>query len=247
MSSGGLPRTRLDLVTWATGVVAAVCVVATTTVVLMGHTGRGAHDHPPAAPSGAWPVVVGHAAHLSFRLPPGDAWTRTGPRAVAGFRSTDRRLGRGADRGADRGGDPVVFGPAYFRRGWCPQQPRWSSRALVGFGRPVRSDDPRAVNAAVSAAWLRVLAPTRLPGGVSHLDQARRGGGWLTSAVVRTAGGQPCTPPRVRLEAQSLVVGADVSTVVLVADCGVPGTLRRRVIDRIIASVGPARSEPMDP
>jgi hypothetical protein len=208
-----------------TGVVAGLCVVGTTVAVLVVHTDRVAADHAHSSRRGG-PVVVDRAAHVAFRLPADDRWTRTGHESVAGFRS------------ADGGADPVVSEPAYFRRGWCPQQPRWSSRALVGIARPTGSDDPRAVNAAVSSAWLRALTATGRPGEVSHLDRSRRAGGWLTSAVVDISGnGRPCTPPRVRFEALSLDTGTDVATVVLVADSGVRDALGPHAIERILTGV----------
>jgi hypothetical protein len=225
VSFPGLPRTRLDLVTRVTGVVAGLCVVGTTVTVLTVHTGRAAPDHPSLSRR-VGPVVVDRLAHVSFRLPADDRWTRTGRRAVAGFRSTDGEA------------DPVVSEPAYFRRGWCPRQPRWSSRALVGIARPAGSDDTRAVNAAVSSAWLRALAATTPPAWVRHRHQSRRGRGWLTSAYVDTSGSRaPCTPPRVWFQALSLDTGADVATVVVVADGDVPGALGRHAIDRILAGV----------
>ncbi|GAB2886637.1 hypothetical protein [Nocardioides pacificus] len=241
----GRARSTLERITVIAGLVAAMTVASTLAAALtlaLGPTG-GSPDGPSAGRSGDGEVgAAGAGARHVVRAVPGSeplrvglalpdaAWSAAAPEAVAGYRR-------------QRGEALVVTGPVFFRRGWCADDPRWSSRAFAGVVPRVRDVPPRAAGVRLSRRWAQVVTDfvgERDAASASHSGQgsvrarARASpvrvqghAGWLTTRSVTLTSAGPCLPPRVSVDVLSLDVGGEVVAVVVVRDVGVPDALTR--------------------
>lgn len=229
MAGVGDARSRLERTTAVLGVLAAMTVAGTLAAAL---TLRAA---PPGDEAGAAGADAGADAggtvrrvvrevpqvsglRLALELPDG-AWSAGSPEAVAGYRRP--------------GGHPtVVRGPVYFRRGWCAEDPRWSSRAFAGLVPRASGASPRRAGDRITLGWVRVVAAALGADASSGASPARASPvrigdrtGWLTTRTVTLSGTGACLPPRVGVDALTLAVHGEVVAVVLVRDAGVPGAL----------------------
>jgi hypothetical protein len=176
-------------------------------------------------------------APLRFRVPEEDAgWMLSTPETVTGFATSD-------------GGSVTVTQPAYYLRGWCRDDPRWSSRGFVGMADAVAGNDVRAVNQAVAQRWTDALAwdgdtGARLLATVPEQRRVELGDGtraWLSRSEVDLVGASiGCAPPRAQLWLLSLRVDGHVATLVAAVDVDVEHALTDDQVERILTSVEPA-------
>lgn len=209
---------------------------ATTAAVLVEPEGRrggatAAGVRPPAlARPLAGPTRTVAAGGVRFGVPRVPAWSVSDPGTLVGF---------------EREGGAVVVGPAYLRRGWCPRDRRWSSRALVGVVPPaggVATGGVRLATRRAAAAWRAALAggapagppPVR----VRRVSLADGTPAWFAHTRARLPPEETgCAPPAAALSVLGVGAGGEVATVVALRDVGVPGALPGAVVRRLLAGV----------
>ncbi len=215
--------------------IALLLVAAATTAAVLADPGPSGGPGPRAAPPAfarplAGPTRTVAAGGVRFAVPQAPAWSVSDPGTLVGF---------------DRAEGTVLSGPAFLRRGWCPGDRRWSSRALVGVappaGRATRGPARRATRRA-AAAWRKALA-----GGTGagprpiRVRRARLADGtpaWLATGRTPVPRDRArCAPPAVALSVLGVRTGGDVALVVALRDIGVPDALPASVVDRLLAGV----------
>lgn len=147
--------------------------------------------------------------------------------------------------GFDRADGTVLRGPAYLRRGWCPADRRWSSRALVGVvpsTRGAQAGSSRRATRRAAIAWRDALASDPSAGrGAVRVRRVRLADGhrgWLATGRTRVPPDEAgCAPPAVAHSVLGIPAGGRTATVVALRDVGVPGALPASVVHRILAGV----------
>ncbi|MDP3889898.1 hypothetical protein [Nocardioides sp.] len=227
-------RTPLERAARTLAVGAAVAVLVTGLVVaavlLREASPRPAGDTgalvQPVAPPPDQPPV-------RFSVPAPEAgWQVSTPETVTGFATSD-------------GGSVTVTRPAYYLRGWCADEPHWSSRGFVGVAEPVTGEDARTVNQALAQRWTDALAwdgeaDGQLPASTPaqrRIELADGSRAWLShSEVDLSTASIECAPPRAALTLVSFRVDQQVATVVAAVDLDVEHALTEDLVERILAS-----------
>lgn len=197
-------------------VVAALCVVSTVAVA----AGQWAQDDevpgPSAATSAPEPLTIRDPRTGATVEVPADRWRVADPEVRIYY--------------ADDDGRPVavVRGPALYRSGYCPADPKDSTRAFVGFTRHGFDDWVDGVVDGRST-WSTGVARER----VRLADGTRGRLSWVGLFLDR---GGPCGAPGVEVA----MVEAQGVRVVLVRDTTVDDELPHDEVEEILASLRPA-------
>lgn len=204
-------------------VVACLSVAGTATAALVVKSTEGDFE-------GGFPnphVMHGTGSqNITFEVPTSPGWTYDAS-TITGY---DMEDGDGSD-------DPVVRHPAFYRRGFCEDNPEFSSRGFAASPPSYPGDDAKAANTALADKWIAGVRTITKDSIVSSRTQRELHGGWYTEAVVDFDGSQGvCDPPRIQISLISLDTGEAIGSVLVLADLDVGGGLDQFTIERIIGS-----------
>ncbi|MCW2791552.1 MAG: hypothetical protein JWO76_650 [Nocardioides sp.] len=227
-------------------VLAVLAVLGSTAVTVAAYLGRDDADarrtpgaHRSGQPAGiedgdgVGQTVGGSHGRAAFEVPSArEGWTVQARDTVLYY--------------VDRHGEPSVGvrGAAVFRAGYCRGRTD-SNRAFAGFAGSVAGGSVRAVNAELGRRWVRAIAldadlatsGPHTPLRTRDVTLADGTGAVRSTARIKVLRPGVCDAPEVDFAIVSADSGGSVTSVVMVRDTGVPGTLPDEAADEILATL----------